>query len=289
MNIARTQLDGFFQQIVDGANHRRATRKVAQALDVVFTRKKLARRIRGFRAIFAKAAIEHDLEILDRSNRDLDVTTEHDFGGALGRPVGRIGNGESRISVRGLIGEDRHLPQKPLRERLVERRRGQELLKCHVFEAGKAGRFVGKIARRQVGQLPKPGLLARGGRPLLDRLTVRRSRFHKMVVATQMLQELQGLVAGHRCFQSQRCFEGARQEADRGPLRSGRQILGYRQVIDPKHDSRTKRLQSGVDKSASRNSRPQHASNHPSQLFLSCSDGKNRVRARSCQGVWGRQ
>ena len=146
MNVAGAQLDGFFQQIVDGANHRRAARKVAQALDVVFARNETGPPHPRLGIVFAKAAIEHDLEIFDRSNRDRDVPAEHDFGGALRRPVGRIGNRQSRISVGGLIGEDRHLPQKPLRERLVERRRRQQLLKRHALEAGKAGRFVGKIA-----------------------------------------------------------------------------------------------------------------------------------------------
>ena len=38
VNVAGAQLDGFFEQIVDGAHHRRAAGEIAQALDVVFTR-----------------------------------------------------------------------------------------------------------------------------------------------------------------------------------------------------------------------------------------------------------
>ena len=112
MNIARTQLDGFFQQIVDGANHGRAARKVAQALDVVFARKQLARRIRGFRAIFAEAAVEHDLEVFDGCDLERHVSPQHNLCGALRRPVGWIGNGKSRISVRGLIRKHQRIAQK---------------------------------------------------------------------------------------------------------------------------------------------------------------------------------
>ena len=38
VNIARAQLDGFFQEIVDGADHRRTAGKIAQTFDVVFAR-----------------------------------------------------------------------------------------------------------------------------------------------------------------------------------------------------------------------------------------------------------
>src|SRR6202042_3010176 len=75
MNVARAQLDRLLQEIVDGANHRRAAGKVAQALDVVLARKQLAGQIRRLGNVFTKAAVEHDREVFDRGNLDRDIPT----------------------------------------------------------------------------------------------------------------------------------------------------------------------------------------------------------------------
>ena len=43
VDVARAQLDGLFQHVVDGADHRSAAGEVAQALDVVFVFVRLLR------------------------------------------------------------------------------------------------------------------------------------------------------------------------------------------------------------------------------------------------------
>jgi hypothetical protein len=122
MDVARAQLNRLLQEIVDGANHRRAAGEVAQALDVVLARKHLAGQISRLGHVFAKAAVEYDREIFDRGNLDRDIPTEHDFGGALRCRVGRIGNGERSAAIGRLKRKNRHFPQKPLGKSLVERR-----------------------------------------------------------------------------------------------------------------------------------------------------------------------
>jgi hypothetical protein len=121
MNVAGAQLDGFFQEIVDGTNHRRAAGKVAQALDVVFAQNKFAGRIGRLSTVFAKTTIQHDREIFDGSNRDRDIAAQHDFGSALRGPVGRIGHRQGGAAIGGLIGKHQRIAQKPRRKGLGQR------------------------------------------------------------------------------------------------------------------------------------------------------------------------
>ena len=66
MDVAGAQFDGFLEQIVDGAHHRRAAGKIAQALDVVVARRRagalVASQSRG--VVLAETLRQRGLDIL---------------------------------------------------------------------------------------------------------------------------------------------------------------------------------------------------------------------------------
>ena len=105
VNVAGAQFDGFFEQIVDRAHHRRAAGEIAQALDVVFARLRSPRR----RSARRRLAPSRWLRTTARSS---DVATliamsgaEHDLRRALRRHVGRVRDREHGMAIGGPIGE----------------------------------------------------------------------------------------------------------------------------------------------------------------------------------------
>ncbi len=110
MNVARAELYGFFQQIVDRANHGRAAGKVPQTFDIVFTRLKQFAAAPRLGRVVAQSTIENNGKIFDRCHFDRDIAPEHDFGCAPCRRIGRIRDRQYRASVGGLIGKHHHFP-----------------------------------------------------------------------------------------------------------------------------------------------------------------------------------
>ena len=65
MNVTGAQFDGFFQEIVDGANHGRAAGEVPQALDIVFARLKRLKAALSLDALAAQTLIERNRDIFE--------------------------------------------------------------------------------------------------------------------------------------------------------------------------------------------------------------------------------
>src|SRR5579872_832671 len=100
----------------------RTAGEIAQAFDVVFAQVRRPARLQWLESFVTEPAVEHDGEVFNGSDLDDDTSPEDDFSGALSCTVGRIGDSKCCVPACGLIGENRHLPQEPLRKRLVQRR-----------------------------------------------------------------------------------------------------------------------------------------------------------------------
>ena len=96
MSLARSSTR-LLQQIVDRAHDRRAAGEIAQALDIVVGwASRIAFAARRRRGVLAEPLVEHRRDVLERRDRDLDRPAEHDFGGANGRGIARVGDREPK-------------------------------------------------------------------------------------------------------------------------------------------------------------------------------------------------
>ena len=156
VDVGCAQLHRALEQIVDGAHHRCAARKVAQALDVVVAA--LGRGLVGVDrrlVVLAEPLRQHGREILERGDLDVDRAAEHDLGGARGRDVVRIGEHQPGASVRVLIGKHQGLAQETAGELRRQRRRRDQLRQSHTRQAIERGDFGGKVVGREIARLPK--------------------------------------------------------------------------------------------------------------------------------------
>jgi hypothetical protein len=96
-----------------------------------------------------------------------------------------------------VIGKYHHFPQETLRERLYRRGGRQQVLERDPFQTVESRRFVGELAGRQTGMLPKLAM-KRAFRMVaaLGEFAVA-GRLRQMIVLTKMLHELPRLFAGH--------------------------------------------------------------------------------------------
>ena len=78
VDVAGAQFDRFFEQIVDGADHRRAACEIAQALDIVVAQLGRTGSAR-LGLVLVQPLIEHDREILRCRDLDRNVRTQHDL------------------------------------------------------------------------------------------------------------------------------------------------------------------------------------------------------------------
>ena len=132
VDVGRAQLHRLFEQIVDGAHHRRAAREVAQALHVI-----VGARERGFAGlrlggcVVAEPLGQDRGDVFIRGDLDPDAAAEHDLGGARRRHVVWIGDGDAVATFGCLIGEHQGLAQEAAREPFGERRGGEQLQQRH--------------------------------------------------------------------------------------------------------------------------------------------------------------
>ena len=97
VDVAGAQLDGLFEQTVDGAHDRRAAGEIAQALDVVVGARALRVLRRGFFA--AETLAENDRDVFEGGDGEGDLAAKNDFGGAGGGAIAGIGDGEAEGPV----------------------------------------------------------------------------------------------------------------------------------------------------------------------------------------------
>ena len=106
-------------------------------------------------AVGLAALVEYRRDVLKRGDRHLDRRTEHDFGGANGRGIGRVGNRKAIISVWRANGENRRLPQKPARKSVETWCRGQELRQTEAHRTPIVGHLVGEFGCGKIGCFPQ--------------------------------------------------------------------------------------------------------------------------------------
>ena len=168
VDVGGAQLDRALQQIVERAHHRRAAGEIAQALDVVvgLLRRSLGA-VLGAGLAGIDALVEHRRDVLERGDRDLDGCAEHDFRGANGRGVGRVGHRQPVAAIGGADREDRGFTQKAPRKSVEARRAVQQLRKAEPHHAPIVRDLVGEFGGGQIGRFPqfaqRPGQGGIGG------------------------------------------------------------------------------------------------------------------------------
>jgi len=188
VNVAGAQLDGLFQEIAHGADHRRPGGEVAQALDVVLARiGGVIVGLRRCRVIVAEPLIERRLDVLERGDLDLHVAAEHDAGGADRGGIARIGDRENRLALRRLKRKHQHLAQEAPGELVRQRRRRQQVGQADARHLEESRDLVGEIIGRKIGQSPQlvQGAFVLGLRSSGQRIAVAR----KMILA-KVVREL---------------------------------------------------------------------------------------------------
>ncbi len=153
VDVARPQLHGLFEKIVDRADDRRAARQVAQALDVVVRSSELGGRRRGV-LFLAEPLGERSGNVLERGDLDLDLAAQHDLGGPHRGHVGRIGHRELAAAIGGMERKYRGLAQEAAGEFSRQRRRRHQLGQREPRQPVELRHFVSEVVCRQVGQFP---------------------------------------------------------------------------------------------------------------------------------------
>ena len=156
VDVARAQLDRLFQQIVDGADDRRAAGEIAQAVDVVVGpgRRRL-RRLGRRHVLVAEALVQRGRDILERGDLDRRPEPPSTISAARRHAVS-VGSPTARHNCRaGLIRKDHHLAQKARREMLDQGGGRQQLRQAHARQAVEARHLVGEIVGRELGRLPE--------------------------------------------------------------------------------------------------------------------------------------
>ena len=155
MDVAGAQLHRALEQIVEGAHHRRAARKIAQAVDIVVAVSCLRRP----RTPSASPPSSRSSTVVMSSNEamtSLDAVAEHDFCGPDRGGIGRIGDRQLDAAVgrperehHGLRAES---AGKSPRRWASLASSSSRLIRGKIPESG---HLVGKFGGRQIGGFPQ--------------------------------------------------------------------------------------------------------------------------------------
>ncbi len=153
--IAGTELQGFFEQVVDRADHRGAARQIAETFNVVLGSGARGPPVPGRWFLAAKLLAENSRDILEGGDLDQNRCAKDDFGGADSGGVARVGDGKLILTFWQFEGEHRSVAQESRRKASGQGRRGNELGQGEPLQAIKLGDFIGESIRGELGQLPK--------------------------------------------------------------------------------------------------------------------------------------
>ena len=156
MDVGCAQLHGALEQVVDGAHHRGAARKVAQAFDVIVgaRRSSFLAVGRGF-VVLAETLGQDGCNVLVRADFDFDRPAEHDFGGAHGGLIGRVREHQPAASGGTLIGEDQGLAQEAAGEFGGQGLGGDQLRQRDPGQSIEGRHLLGEVIRREVARFVK--------------------------------------------------------------------------------------------------------------------------------------
>ena len=156
VDVARAQIDGLLEDLVESPNHRRAAGEIAKIFDTLLGGcGRGCRNLASGRARLTDSLRERGRDVVERSNRKLERPAEFDLGGAQHRQIARVGHRETQGAVGAFKRKHGGVAQEARGKARAERPRLHQIIQPQPRQPVDRRHFVGEIVCGNVARFPQ--------------------------------------------------------------------------------------------------------------------------------------